>query len=79
MDFFIFKMPVFGVEKGMLGNPDKPILISPASPEITLKLKLNPTIGYSWFLVLNYDHQLFSPVGHRYVPAQGKWIGCFRI
>ena len=54
---------------------DKPnIMISKDKPQFTLKLKSNPTTGYSWFL-REYNSRLISPVKHSFEPPEKKLIG----
>ena len=44
------------------------------SPEFRLKLKSNPTTGYSWFLQ-QYDKRLIKPVGHDYLKPDSGMVG----
>ena len=54
---------------------EKPgIQVVPHQPVFTVKLKSNPTTGYSWFL-REYDPNLMSPVKHSYVPPEKQMIG----
>ena len=54
---------------------DKPnIAVSSDQPEFTLKLKSNPTTGYSWFL-REYDTSLVTAVKHKFIPGSEKLIG----
>lgn len=41
------------------------IAISPKQPEFTLRLKSNPTTGFSWFL-REYDTNLITPIKHSF-------------
>ncbi len=41
------------------------IIATPQSPEFIIKLKSNPTTGYSWFL-RDYDSNLIAPVSHTF-------------
>lgn len=50
------------------------ILVSPHQPEFTLKLKSNPTTGYTWFL-RGYDSNLISPVKHSFQAGNQKLMG----
>ena len=51
---------------------DKPaITVSEAMPEFVVKLKSNPTTGYSWFL-RDYNSNLLTPVKHVYEAATDK-------
>jgi len=54
---------------------DKPnILVGPHDSKITLKLKSNPTTGYSWFL-RQYDTGLVVPVKREYKSPEKEMIG----
>jgi predicted secreted protein len=46
-------------------------VVYPNSPEFSLKLKSNPTTGYSWYL-LHYDESLVEPMSHRYYAPQSS-------
>lgn len=50
------------------------IRIDRSQPSFSLKLKSNPTTGYSWFL-LNYDKGLIKPTGHEYIKPDSKMVG----
>jgi predicted secreted protein len=50
------------------------IAISVSHPEFTIKLKSNPTTGYSWFL-REYDSHLIAPVTHSFVKPTQKLMG----
>lgn len=50
------------------------ILVSPGHPEFTIKLKSNPTTGYSWFL-RDYNKDLIKPVKHNFEASKEKLIG----
>jgi inhibitor of cysteine peptidase len=55
---------------------EKPvILVQSDQPEFLIKLKSNPTTGYSWFL-RSYDADLLQAVNHVYMaPTNKKLIG----
>ena len=55
-------------------DPNKAIQVRRSSPIIFLKLRSNPTTGYSWFLV-QYDHHLIRPMVRKYVPAMSELVG----
>lgn len=63
-------------------NPDQPVYtenqrnISVVSkqPQFTIKLKSNPTTGYSWFL-RDYDANLIQPIKHIFQKAETTLIG----
>lgn len=50
------------------------IMVTADEPQFTIKLKSNPTTGYSWFL-REYDTALIEPVGHRYEAPTNQLIG----
>lgn len=62
------------------------ISVSADHPEFVIKLKSNPSTGYSWFL-RTYDHNLLKPIKHTFeapvykgkvgVPGFDVWI--FRV
>lgn len=54
---------------------EKPnISVDAKHPEFTLKVKSNPTTGYSWFL-REYDSNLMVPVKHSFELADRKLMG----
>ena len=55
-------------------DPTKALLVTKSSPVLTLKLKSNPTTGYSWFLV-GYDHELIKPLGAQFHPPKQTMPG----
>lgn len=50
------------------------ITVTSAQSEFVIKLKANPSTGYTWVLS-NYDKALVTPLTHRYEAAQTKLIG----
>ena len=50
-------------------NTSLATVVYPNSPEFSLKLKSNPTTGFSWYL-LHYDDNLMEPMSHRYYAPQ---------
>ena len=52
----------------------KAIQVVRSSPVITLKLKSNPSTGFSWFLV-GYDHGLLVPISRVFVPPTKEMPG----
>jgi predicted secreted protein len=51
---------------------DKPVItVTSQKPEFTIKLKTNPTTGYSWFL-REYNTELLTPVRHSFEFAADK-------
>lgn len=62
--------PVFA--QGSVYTEDKTaISVTPAHPEFVIKLKSNPTTGYSWFLRA-FDGTMIDPVKHNYQAATDK-------
>lgn len=64
-------------------NPN--FLITSSHPEFVIKLKSNPTTGYSWFL-RDYDANLIAPKKHNFekpekglIGAPGYEVWTFRI
>ncbi len=50
------------------------IMVTKANREFVIKLKSNPTTGYSWFL-REYDPSLITPVKHTFETPVPKRIG----
>jgi inhibitor of cysteine peptidase len=50
------------------------IMVAPGQPEFTIKLKSNPSTGYSWFL-REYDNTLITPVKHAFQQPTKGLIG----
>jgi inhibitor of cysteine peptidase len=55
-------------------DPAKPIMVGKTSSTFTIKLKSNPTTGFSWFLV-GYDSNVIKPVSHKYYAPNTKLVG----
>ena len=55
-------------------NDKTNIVIAATQPVFILKLKSNPTTGYSWFL-REYDASLISPLKHSFQAPDKKLIG----
>lgn len=56
-------------------NPKQPIQVASKKPQFTIKLKSNPSTGYSWF-INHYDAQLVTLVSHAYQPpTNAKLVG----
>jgi inhibitor of cysteine peptidase len=54
---------------------DKPaVLLKPSDEEFVIKLRSNPTTGYSWFL-RDYSPNLIVPVKHEYLAPDSKLVG----
>lgn len=50
------------------------ITVDSKSPEFTIKLKSNPTTGFSWFL-REYDAALITPVKYTFQKSEQKLAG----
>lgn len=67
----MFSMTVFATENkngkndNIFAEDKTNIMISADHPQFTIKLKSNPTTGFSWFL-REYDANLIAPVKHSY-------------
>jgi inhibitor of cysteine peptidase len=54
---------------------DKPVaIVTAAQPEFVIKLKSNPTTGYTWFL-RNYNTDLLQPVSHSFQAPDTTMVG----
>src|SRR3990167_7048839 len=53
---------------------DTTIHVTSVAPVFIIKLKSNPTTGYTWQL-RDYDKSLITPVRHQYVAPDSKLIG----
>lgn len=62
------------VNNQVYGDDKTNIAITPAQPTFTLKLKSNPTTGYSWFL-REYDAGIIAPVKHQYIAPEKPMPG----
>lgn len=49
-------------------------VVTADQPEFVLKLKSNPTTGYSWFLS-DYNANLIEVIKHSYEPPEKKLVG----
>lgn len=55
-------------------DPAKPVYLDSSTPNVVIKLKANPTTGYSWYLQ-SIDAPWLIPVSHRYVPPVSQLAG----
>lgn len=53
---------------------NRSVSVTSDQPQFIIKLKSNPTTGYSWFL-REYDNSLMTPVKHVFEAAKGKIVG----
>lgn len=63
------------VENGRLTDPNKVILVSKKDRTFTINLKSNPTTGYSWVLVGDYNSNMIEPISHTFNPPDTKLVG----
>lgn len=76
---FLF-MAIFSVGKAIaepvIYTEDKPaVMVTPNQPVFSIKLKSNPTTGFSWYL-RSYDSNVLQPVKHVFIaPENKKLIG----
>ncbi len=71
---WILTFSAYAAEKIDFTDPNKAISVSSSSPEVTLKIKSNPTTGYSWFL-MDYDHDVLKPISREYVAPEKNLVG----
>lgn len=50
------------------------ISVTPQHPQFTIKLKSNPTTGYTWFL-REYSTEMITPIKHDFIAPEKKLIG----
>ncbi len=61
-------IPVFALDNARVYSEDKPtVIVVSEQPEFVIKLKSNPSTGFSWFLS-HYDENLIVPVGQSFQP-----------
>jgi len=54
---------------------DKPVaVITAEQPEFIIKLKSNPTTGYTWFL-RGYNNDLLQPISHSFQAPDSTMVG----
>ncbi|MHB1948821.1 MAG: protease inhibitor I42 family protein [Gammaproteobacteria bacterium] len=66
----------FAIEKNddSYTEDKKGIFITQDHPQFTIKLKSNPTTGYSWYL-RNYHSRMIQPLKHSYIAGDTHLIG----
>lgn len=58
-----------------LYSEDKPnIVVTADKPTFTIKLKSNPTTGYSWFL-RDYEIHFLTPINHHFEKSNDNFMG----
>jgi inhibitor of cysteine peptidase len=75
----LFNSPVFAdavvrtprVELPIYTQDKLAAVVTSDQPEFVIKLKSNPTTGYSWFL-RDYNFELIVPISHVFEPAEDK-------
>ncbi|EKD73353.1 MAG: hypothetical protein ACD_45C00348G0002 [uncultured bacterium] len=68
----LFFHSVFAANANSVYTEDKlAVMVLANHPEFIIKLKSNPTTGYSWFL-RSYDANLIQPVKHVFEPPADK-------
>ena len=60
--------------KGEYTDPNTMIQATPDKSIVVLKIKSNPTTGYSWFLN-HYDSELLTPISQEYIPSKSELVG----
>ncbi len=79
-NIFKFLIPLAFISSAFAASSDdftdttKALQVTPASTAVVIKVKSNPTTGYSWFLV-NYNENLLSPISHKYYPPTSQLVG----
>lgn len=71
---FIFISSAFAAQNDDFTDTAKALQVTPGSTAVVIKVKSNPTTGYSWFLV-NYNENLLSPISHKYYPPTSQLVG----
>lgn len=62
------------IKKNVFTDSTKAIQVVRSSPTVTLKLKSNPSTGYSWFLV-QYDQSVMTPISRKFFPGAKEMPG----
>lgn len=63
------------VDKDNLYSEEKPnVVVSADKPTFTIKLKSNPTTGYSWFL-RDYETFFLTPLNHHFEKSEDNFLG----
>ncbi len=71
----VFSSVLFATEENIQTEERPAFTVTPSSSVFVLKLKSNPTTGYTWSLV-NYNPALIEPMKHKYeANADKKRIG----
>lgn len=66
--------PVTKPQDGMT-DPTKALVVKSDSTTFTIKLRSNPTTGYSWVLRANYNAEIITPVAHAFHAAKTTMVG----
>lgn len=71
----LFLSSVVSFASPTIYTQDKPaVIVSANQPEFVLKLKANPTTGFTWFLS-DYNDKLIVPLKHVYQPPISQLVG----
>jgi inhibitor of cysteine peptidase len=71
----VFAKSLAPVPEPTVYTQDKPVaMVTSAQPEFVIKLKSNPTTGYTWFL-RGYNSELLQPVAHMVQAPDSKLVG----
>lgn len=62
---------VYAVDENTYTEDKLAVMVQSKQPTFTIKLKSNPSTGYSWFL-RGYDAKLITPVKHQYEAAKDR-------
>lgn len=69
-----FAQAIFAQTVDEFTDLKKPIIVKSAQPIFSIKLKSNPTTGYSWF-IKDYNHQQLDLIDHAYIAGDSKLVG----
>ncbi len=71
----LFMTAAFSASAPVVYTEDKlAVTVTPDQAQFMVKLKSNPTTGYSWFL-REYNDKLIKPIKQSYIPGDKKLIG----
>lgn len=70
-----FNLVSYAATTPAIYTEDKPgIIVSQNQPQFIIKLKANPTTGYSWFL-RDYDDRVIQPIKQQYAAPKTDMVG----
>ena len=70
----LFSSLTLAAEASFYSEETPNISVTKSQAQFTIKLKSNPTTGYSWFL-RDYNSKLIAPLNHHFEVPQSKMIG----